>query len=469
MPARIASLHDLKRHEGYEEGGEKSAPTLITPGRAPNMKVMHIPTLSDADICQRLLNRIHSEFYPIIERRGYQVCSLSEMCCCGDGLDHDKRRRRKLRIMGNNVLGYNCTQSRGSRKSHTIHLRLRDPRNHSRLFSYEEVAGTMAHEMAHCVHGPHNAAFYRLMDEILEQHAVFMAKGIVADKQGFPMNSNHAYTLGGGNNRGTRGNALDAAQRRQAHQKWMPQGPQKLGGDPGFRSWLGAGEAAGQAAEARRLRDEVWCQPCQESDIIELSSDSEEENEEEDDKKPAATVNVGDNVATGIASTSASEAQEDEKPAAVVMETESDKENATGSGLAKQNHFGDRKQAAAARAASVVTIDLTASDDDDDTAITTLQQAASFGRRKRPHHGTDGEWSCSQCTFKNLPGTLACGMCGKESPLAMENTKKVVAEIRKKDEIEHVKKAEVEQSVNEFGFNIYGNGKQATAKLPHLT
>ena len=449
MPARMRTLRDLDMNEG-DRVPEKPS------GKVPRMKVKHIPTLCDADACLRLLTRIHNEFYPIIERRGYRVVSVSEMCCCGDGLDHEKGRKRKLKIMGSNVLGYNCTRSARS-KTHTIHLRLRDSNNHNRLFSYEEVAGTMAHEMAHCEHGPHNAAFYKLMDEILEQHAVYMAKGIVADKDGFPMNSENAYTLGGG----ARGNnALEAAQRRQRQQKFMPQGPQKLGGDLGFQSWLAPGQAAGQAAEARRLRDEVWCQPCQASDVIELSSDSEEEDNE-------SVMNDG-KLAAGASAAASAVSNDDSKPAAVVTESES--EMVPRPGLATQNDNGG-KVAAAARPASVVTIDLTLSDgeDDNDSSNRVTTNHAARRCRKRAHEEVNGEWPCSQCTYRNLPGTLVCGMCGKESPVALDNTNKVVAEIRRKDEIEQIKHAEVEESKREFGFNIYGNARQATAKLPHLT
>jgi hypothetical protein len=425
------------------------------------MKVKHIPHLSDAETALRLLTRIHNEFYPIIERRGYSVLSLSEMCCCGDGLDYDesKKRKRKLRKVGLNILGYNVTHPN---RTHTIHLRLRDVRNHDRLLSYEEVAGTMAHELAHCVHGPHDARFYKLMDEIQEQHAVFMVRGIVADKSGFPMNSNQAHTLGG-SGRGS-GSALEAAQRRQQKTRWMPQGPQKLGGDSNFRSWLAPGEAAGMAAEARRLRDEMWCQPCQ--DTIELS-DSEEEGEtpgaarqnDAYDRKHAAV----------FPQTGNEDVTDDRKPAAVVTETEGESD-------------------AVARPASVVTIDLTLSDDEFDEAQSNSQSAKNVAavscrtrKRSKEQRGNrthaeetaaivlqDGRWPCPKCTFVNAPLALACGMCLAEAN-PTDSTMKVVADIRRKDEIEQVKKTEVERSKEQFGFNIYGSARQVTAKLKHIT
>jgi DNA-dependent metalloprotease WSS1 len=130
-----------------------------------------IPAMPQSDVCDATLLRIHQEFSPIIQRRGYNVKSISELCCCADGLDFSSRKGRKCRRMGDNVLGYNQTVISGrSNKTHTIHLRLRHPRQHDRLFAWEDVAGTMAHELAHCMHGPHNDAFFKLMGEILEEH-----------------------------------------------------------------------------------------------------------------------------------------------------------------------------------------------------------------------------------------------------------------------------------------------------------
>lgn len=45
------------------------------------------------------------------------------------------------------------------------------------LLSYHEVASTMAHEMAHCVHQSHKPEFYKLMAEIEAEHAEFVRTG----------------------------------------------------------------------------------------------------------------------------------------------------------------------------------------------------------------------------------------------------------------------------------------------------
>jgi hypothetical protein len=469
MPARIASLDDF---DGGVFSNENASQNALFGKTAKPLQLCHIPNLPNAKQCRSLLERIYKEFYPIMEKRGYNVCSLSEMCCCGDGLDHNirKGRRTALKIMGPQVAGYNMTTRGGGRygKSHSIHLRLRSAQDHSIVLSYEEVAGVMAHEMAHCVHGPHNAAFYKLMDEILDQHAVYMAKGIVADEQGFPIHSSQAYTLGGNSTRNDKSARMQAAQRRQ----WMPSGPQKLGGSSQFQDLLPPGQAAAQAAYERRLRDEVWCQPCMDDDdVIELSSDGQDEESDEGDCKPAAKQNENEK----------EEDDDDRKPAAAVSVTTdgSDKENATAEPkMATQidgsNHVHPKPPppAAASRPASVVTIDLTTSDDEDDFSTTTTRGRGTKKRRRAEsctNTTTFAEWSCSRCTFRNAAGTLVCGMCGKESRVAQERSQRKVEEICKRDEIQHVKEAEVQESIREFGFNIYGSDKQATAKLPHIT
>jgi hypothetical protein len=146
----------------------KPPPTIIP--------LLSISGLTQHDVCDATLKRIHMEFIPIIQRRNYNIKSISEMCCCGDGLKGSRR-------MGKNVWGYNSTTTSssggrtgggrtggGRQQSSRIHLRLRDPNDHTRLLPWEDVAGTMAHEMAHCIHQNHNKNFFKLMEEILDEH-----------------------------------------------------------------------------------------------------------------------------------------------------------------------------------------------------------------------------------------------------------------------------------------------------------
>jgi len=335
------------------------------------MRTGHVVGLPLENEAKATLERIRKEFLPIVERRGYNVTILTEMCCCGDGADHFDNigngygngkssgnvsnsnrnvsrglsggkkggtRRTKTKTMPDNVLGYNLTIGGGRKRLrkgppqksssiHQIHLRLRHPRSHSPV-PYEDVVGTMAHELAHCEHSRHDTAFYRLMDEIQNQHEVWLKKGLVVDGEGFPMNSDRAYVLGGGGVGGGR-RALNgrtvrrdrnydkqnevekeecrriqrhrAAQQRMDHSRVIG-GTYVLGGttkepvkarngsgkndrDRNTLSRQSPGDAVRMAAErrwaeTRALLDSDHCLPCHE--IIEILDDSDDENDSDD-------------------------------------------------------------------------------------------------------------------------------------------------------------------------------------------
>ena len=56
----------------------------------------------------------------------------------------------------------------GGGRTSEIKIRLRPHNSESSFFPYEHLLGTMLHELVHNVQGPHNAVFYKLLDEITE-------------------------------------------------------------------------------------------------------------------------------------------------------------------------------------------------------------------------------------------------------------------------------------------------------------
>jgi hypothetical protein len=139
----------------------------------------HLPHLPYADSAAATLKQIALEFIPIIRQRGYDVRSISEFCCYGDGLDYQLGGNRfcvgrRCDIAGHSrseVEGYNLLErTRGIQRVHSIHVRLRSPDNHELLIPHEQVVFTMAHELAHCIHRHHKWQFHALMQELLEQH-----------------------------------------------------------------------------------------------------------------------------------------------------------------------------------------------------------------------------------------------------------------------------------------------------------
>ena len=420
-----------------------------------SMEIKPLGDLPDADRAKAILERLKREFLPIAKARGYTVTSLSEMCCCGDAGRRGNGRGRGGRLMSNNVWGYN--QTSGRRGTCRISIRLRQPSDHGALIPYENAAGTMAHELAHCVHGNHSAAFYKLMDEIAEQHAEYVARGLVVDKDGFPMGG-QSHTLGGVRVRNTgsggTGNLRDAVRKaaEDRSKRPAPMQPQKLGtGNGTIDPKLPPKEAARLAAERRALLDSKWCLPCNE--VIEILSDDDESAGDSDSEKKVAGKSSGSTTAKNQDITDLT-ANSDKK-------TRPDKRT---------------RPSASDDDEVVVPIDLTESPQKllkkkspkDPVAAAA---ASAFATSASPESETD--WACAACTLQNRPDALACGACGKArwsngdaaaAAAAAERT------MRRDEAIEAVRENEVRQSEDTFGgFNIYGSSRRKTGTLPHLT
>ena len=163
------------------------------------IRFYHMSHLAGAPQAAAMMQQIAQEFMPIIRRRGYFIWTVSEMCCCGDGLDTGElggqRRRLAARVRINgmeqcDIYGYNRTSHQGgnggcratlfgnNRTRHSIHLRLRHPQHHDVLRRYADVAQTMCHELAHCVHYKgHTPEFFQLEAEIQQEYASLWQSG----------------------------------------------------------------------------------------------------------------------------------------------------------------------------------------------------------------------------------------------------------------------------------------------------
>ncbi|KAL2474404.1 zinc ion binding [Abeliophyllum distichum] len=181
---------------------------------------------------KEILENIAKQVQPIMRKRKWRVKILSEFCPPNPSL------------LGLNIGG-------GSE----VKLRLRRPNNEWDFFPYEQVLDTMLHELCHNQHGPHNADFYNLLDEIRKECEELIAKGITGTGRGFDLPGRR---LGGFSNQPPlsvlRQKALAAAENRSK----LTHGPKRLGGDSSIRAILSPVQAAAMAAE-RRLHDDVWC------------------------------------------------------------------------------------------------------------------------------------------------------------------------------------------------------------------
>ena len=404
---RIVTLNDLK-NDNYEEAtnfrdDNDAKPTAsavgsndysnnyckpIGQGHAapPNIPLCVIPNLSQSDACQRILHRIHDEFGPIIQRRGYHVTSISEMCCCGDGLDHRPGNSKKCRKMGANVWGYNQTTffRGGTRRKtlHAIHLRLRHAQNHNMLHAWEDIAGTMAHELAHCEHQNHNQAFYKLMEEILEEHATLQAQKLSSSSTNhhYPAAAAAVLPTDGGHRLG--GNTSTSGKSRLLGEFTTGR---KLGGQRGQAS---ARELAARAAESRRKQMEQLKrlierskEPC----VIEIFDDEDEV--EPNDVTIVEAPNRKRSAKKSEQGTKLKERRRN-KPSNAEEKSNNDvidlTEVATNGGEATKR----KKPPVGSSSNEAIAIDLTA-------------MASPSGQ----------SWACALCTYQNQASATRCAMC----------------------------------------------------------
>ncbi|XP_057433520.1 DNA-dependent metalloprotease WSS1 [Lotus japonicus] len=203
----------------------------------------------------KMLEKIAKQVQPIMRKHNWRVKLLSEFCPSNPAL------------LGVNVnAGVN------------VKLRLRRPNRDSEFYPFDEVLDTMLHELCHNAHSSHNAAFYKLWDQLRKECEELMAKGITGSGDGFDVPGKRL----GGNSRqpplsSLRKTALAAAEKRSRLGSLLPSGPNRLGGDSAIMGALSPAQAAAMAAE-RRLQDDLWCgsQSCEHSDHENVNNESAE-------------------------------------------------------------------------------------------------------------------------------------------------------------------------------------------------
>ncbi|KAK3694055.1 WLM domain-containing protein [Podospora appendiculata] len=104
------------------------------------------------------LKKIASLVKPIMRARGWKVAELAEFY-------PDQQ----------NLLGLNV--NRGQR----ILLRLRYPGDRNQFLPIEQVTDTMLHELSHIVHGPHDAKFNALWNQLRDEHEGLVRKGYTGE------------------------------------------------------------------------------------------------------------------------------------------------------------------------------------------------------------------------------------------------------------------------------------------------
>ncbi|KAF4626975.1 hypothetical protein G7Y89_g11185 [Cudoniella acicularis] len=134
------------------------------------LEYSHLKKLPREAEALQSLKKIASLVKPIMRARSWKVGVLAEFY-------PDQQ----------NLLGIN--QNRGQK----ICLRLRYPGDVTQFLPLEQVVDTMLHELAHNVHGPHNADFMALWDQQRKEYEALIAKGYTGE--GF---LSDGHKLGGG-------------------------------------------------------------------------------------------------------------------------------------------------------------------------------------------------------------------------------------------------------------------------------
>ena len=198
------------------------------------------------DKAKEFLDRLAKMTAPIMLRRKWKVKNLKEFYPTNQCL-----------------LGMNINRS-------TICIRLRNPSDQTRFLEWHDILGTMCHELAHMNISPHNAAFYKLWDEVSDE--------VQNDSLGISSTSSMSgvsVKIGGKvvSKEKITQSAADAAIKRQKLNELSSGSGQKLGGNNGKPlSQEKLRELMAIAAE-RRIIDDKWC-PTNNREIITTSSSS---------------------------------------------------------------------------------------------------------------------------------------------------------------------------------------------------
>lgn len=188
-------------------------------------KISSLKRYPDRDYALDLLHQIAKAVAPLIHQYNFKVGLLCEMY------------PKSPALLGLNV-------NRGQK----ILIRLRLPYNDKLFYPMSDLIGTFLHELTHNVHGPHDAKFYRLLDELKAkfENGNFGANGYVCEENKLGSVFSPFATP-----KSVRDKRLEALSKGKYKAE-----SRRLGGSSTDQRSLR--EAALQAAE-RRLKDTKWC------------------------------------------------------------------------------------------------------------------------------------------------------------------------------------------------------------------
>lgn len=203
-------------------------------------EIVPLKRQKNSDQAKELLTKIYRYVLPIMKKHNFRVKTLSEFF-----------------PKNPNLLGINV--NRGTK----ISIRLRYAHNKDLFLPFEELLGTMLHELTHNVHGPHDDKFFRFLDGLKNELQDLLIRGFKGDQF---LGTGHVLSRTPTRGGSPQALAARAAARRRGH---------RLGGLAPPINIIDRRERMWAAAERRREADRV-CEQYPESppppQIVDLTS-----------------------------------------------------------------------------------------------------------------------------------------------------------------------------------------------------
>ncbi|KAI1109347.1 WLM-domain-containing protein [Nemania sp. NC0429] len=300
----------------------------------------HLADFPRAAEALHMLKKVASLVKPLMRARGWTVGQLTEF--------YPGQQ---------NLLGLNV--DRGQK----ICLRLRYPGDRNQFLPIEQVADTMLHELAHNIHGPHDAKFHALWNQLRDEHLSLSLKGYTGE--GF---------LSEGQRLGGRTIPMDEARRlaRAAAEKRRTLGS-------------GSGQRLGGAT------------PRPGQDIRKVISDAAERRNRT--LRGCATDNQTQDEIVEIAETATRNG----------FRTKAEEDAANDAAIAQALWEIVQEEETAKKGGAYVPLGATGN-----ASSSSPARPSTVRPGVRNEKGTSDTWTCGICTLKNPAGYLCCDACGSE-------------------------------------------------------